>query len=61
MLVDQSAHITDVLFKHSIGRWVCDHDGSQVLLVFINLCEEEKTKGVNISFLAKPCLFILKD
>lgn len=37
VLVNQSAHITDILFKHAVGRWIRDHDGGQVILVLIHL------------------------
>lgn len=37
VLVNQGAHITDILFKHAVGRWIRDHDGGQVILVFIHL------------------------
>lgn len=41
MLVDQVTHVADVLFKHSIGGWVCKHDCCQVLLVFIYLWDRK--------------------
>ena len=41
MLVDQVTHITNVLFKHPIGGWVCNHDCCQVLLVFIHLWDRK--------------------
>lgn len=37
VLVNQGAHIADILFKHTIGRWIRDHDGGQVLLVLVHL------------------------
>lgn len=55
MLVNQGAHITDVLFKHTIGRWIRDHDGGQVLLVLIHLwregsCERKRSDPFSADF-----------
>ena len=64
VLVDQVTHISDVLFKHSIGGWVRNHDCCQVLLVFIHLKDKKgqrETMRGNVSFSANPSLFILKD
>lgn len=44
MLVDQVTHVTNVLFKHSIGGWVCNHDRCQVLLVFIHLWDRKEQR-----------------
>lgn len=63
MLVDQVTHITNVLFKHSIGGWVCKHDCCQVLLVFIHLWgrKEQRETKEKMFILSKTLLFTLKD
>lgn len=45
MLVNQGAHIADILFKHTIGRWIRDHDGGEVLLVLIHLWRRGEMRG----------------
>lgn len=37
MFVNQITHISDLLFKHTIGGRVGDHDGCQVLFVLVHL------------------------
>lgn len=45
MFVNQVTHISNLLFKHTIGGRVCDHDGCQILFVLVHLVagrEKEK-------------------
>lgn len=46
MFVDEVTHISNLLFKHTIGGRVCDHDGCQVLLVLVHLVPGMREKKV---------------
>lgn len=49
VFVNQLTHIPNLLLKHTIGGRVRDHDGCQVLFVFVHLEARRETKEKVIS------------